>query len=235
MMYVPRRRNPDVKKTSCRELMKTTKWLLLGVVVALFLWTAREPFEDTAQVHGPPYGNTPATAQQLINIMSPSMLDSIKKRVGVTSATLTDAEKVKIVYGDGTNSSPIAQVMSTFYWQEYKPATSTITLAQLNKFFETYPESWVKANISDVREFLKMYFINGQNGAAQSGYLDSLNTVWGQMQIRSAAAPVDAPAPATAPAPAPADNTLLYVVIGISAVTLLAVFITLLLPSRNVL
>jgi len=215
--------------------MKTTKWLFLGAVVALFLWTRREPFEDTASVHGPPYGNTPATAQQIINIMSPSMLTSIKKHVGVTSATLSDAEKVKIVYGDGTNSSPIAQVMSTFYWQEYKPATSTISLAQLNKFFETYPDSWVKANISDVREFLKMYFINGQNGAAQSGYLDVLNTVWGAMEVKSAAAPVEASKPAAEEKPAPVDNTLFYVVIGISAVAVIAVLMTLLLPPRNVL
>jgi len=211
-----------------------TKWLLLAAAaVTLFLWTARESFEDTASVQGPPYGNTAASATRLIAIMSPSMLTSIKKQVGVTSETLSDAEKIKIVYGSGTNSSPVAQVMSSFYWQVYKPATSTITLAQLNKFFETYDETWVKANISDVREFLKRYFIQGQNGAAQSGYLDALNTVWGQMAIRAAA-----PKPEEkkdADKPAPVDNTLMYVAIGISATALFAVLITLLLPARNVL
>lgn len=211
-----------------------TKWLLLAAAaVTLFLWTARESFEDTASVQGPPYGNTAASASRLIAIMSPSMLTSIKKHVGVRSETLSDAEKIKIVYGDRTNSSPVAQVMSAFYWQVYKPATSTITLAQLNKFFETYDESWVKANISDVREFLKRYFIQGQNGAAQSGYLDALNTVWGQMAIQAAA-----PKPEEkkeADKPAPVDNTLMYVAIGISATALFAVVITLLLPARNVL
>ena len=211
-----------------------TKWLLLAAAaVTLFLWTARESFQDTASVQGPPYGNTAASATRLIAIMSPSMLKSIKKQVGVTSETLSDAEKIKIVYGDGTNSSPIAQVMSSFYWQVYKPATSTITLAQLNKFFETYDETWVKANIPDVREFLKRYFIQGQNGAAQSGYLDALNTVWGQMSIQAAA-----PKPEEkkeADKPAPVDNTLMYVAIGISATALFAVLITLLLPARNVL
>lgn len=211
-----------------------TKWLLLAAAaVTLFLWTARESFEDTASVQGPPYGNTAASATRLIAIMSPSMLTSIKRHVGVTSETLSDAQKIKIVYGDGTNSSPVAQVMSTFYWQVYKPATSTITLAQLNKFFETYDESWVKANISDVREFLKRYFIQGQNGAAQSGYLDALNTVWGQMAIQ-AAAPKPEEKKET-DKPAPVDNTLLYVAIGISATALFAVVITLLLPARNVL
>ena len=211
-----------------------TKWLLLAAAaVTLFLWTARESFEDTASVRGPPYGNTAASATRLIAIMSPSMLTSIKRHVGVTSETLSDAQKIKIVYGDGTNSSPVAQVMSTFYWQVYKPATSTITLAQLNKFFETYDESWVKANISDVREFLKRYFIQGQNGAAQSGYLDALNTVWGQMAIQ-AAAPKPEEKKET-DKPAPVDNTLMYVAIGISATALFAVVITLLLPARNVL
>lgn len=211
-----------------------TKWLLLAAAaVTLFLWTARESFQDTASVQGPPYGNTAASATRLIAIMSPSMLTSIKKHVGVTSETLSDAEKIKIVYGDGTNSSPIAQVMSSFYWQVYKPATSTITLAQLNKFFETYDEAWVKKNIPDVREFLKRYFIQGQNGAAQSGYLDALNTVWGQLAIQAAA-----PKPEEkkeADKPAPVDNTLMYVAIGISATALFAVVITLLLPARNVL
>lgn len=216
--------------------MKTpkTKWLLLAAAaVTLFLWTARESFEDTASVQGPPYGNTAASATKLIAIMSPSMLKSIKRHVGVTSETLTDAQKIKIVYGDGSNTSPVAQVMSSFYWQVYKPATSTITLAQINKFLETYDESWVKANTSDVREFLKMYFVNGQNGAAQSGYLDALNTVWGQMSINAANTPATKPEEKTKPAPA--DNTLLYVAIGISATALFAVVITLLLPRRNVL
>jgi len=235
MTCVRKQRPLDVKKTSCRELMKTTKWLFLGTVIALFLWTRRESFEDTASVHGPPYGNTPATAQQIINLMSPTMLASIKKTAGVSSTTLSDTDKVKIVYGSSTNTSPIARVMSAFYWQVYKPATSTITLSQIDTFFETYPESWVKANISDVREFLKMYFINGQNNAAQSGYLDVLNTVWGQAQIKSTAAPVDADAPVADTKPAPTNNTLLYVVLGISAFAVVAVFVTLLLPQRNVL
>jgi hypothetical protein len=212
-----------------------TKWLLLGAAIALFLLSTQEPFEDTAQVKGPPYGNTAVSAQRLINIMSPSMLASIKKQVGVTSETLSDLQKIKIVYGDGTNSSPVAQVMSNFYWQVYKPATSTITLAQVNKFLEAETNPWVKANIADVRQFLTMYFINGQNGAAQSGYLDALNTVWGTMQIKSAAAPVDAAAPASKPTPAPVDNTLIYVVAGISATVVVAIIITLLLPPRNVL
>lgn len=212
-----------------------TKWLLLAVAtVALFMWSARESFEDTASVRGPPYGNTAASAERLIAIMPPSMLTSIKAHVGVTSATLTDAEKIKIVYGDASNTSPVSQVMSDFYWQLYKPATSPISLAQLNTFLGTQTNYWIKANIPDVRDFLRRYFIQGQQGAAQSGYLDSLDTVWGAMAIKAATTPETAEKAKTEK-PEPVSNTLLYVVVGIVGVAVVAVFISLLLPPRNVL
>ena len=214
-----------------------TKWVVPALVVGLlFLWTARENFEDTATVQGPPYGNTGASAQQLIDIMPPTMLKSIKTHVGVTSETPTAMEKIKIVYGNGTNSSPIAQVMSNFYWQIYKPATSTISVQQVNNFLELQTDTWVKANIADTRQFLTTYFIRGQNGAAQSGYLDSLNTVWGQLQIKAAetpAAKTETEKPAETLSPA-VGNTLMYVSIGIAATSIFAVLIVLFLPPRNV-
>lgn len=215
-----------------------TKWVLPAVVaVLLFLWTTREHFEDTATVQGPPYGNTPVAAKRIINIMPPTMLTKIKLATGVTSDPITDADAVKIVYGNNTNSSPIAQVMSNFYWQIYKPATSTISVQQVNNFLELQTDTWVKANIADTRQFLTTYFIRGQNGAAQSGYLDSLNTVWGQLQIKAAETPA-APAaktekPAETLSPA-VGNTLMYVSIGIAATSIFAVLIVLFLPPRNV-
>ena len=77
------------------------KWLLPALAVGaviLFLWTARENFEDTATIQGPPYGNTSAKAMTLINMMSPAMLKSLKTKMGVTSDPLTDLDKVKLVY-----------------------------------------------------------------------------------------------------------------------------------------
>lgn len=218
-----------------------TKWLVLAAAVTLlFLYTARENFEDTATIRGPPYGNTPTAARQIINIMPPTMLTSIKRQAGVTSDPLTDTDAVKIVYGNATNSSPIAQLMSDFYWMVYKPATATISLTQVNNFLELQIHPWVKepGNRADLRQFLTTYFIRGQNGAAQSGYLESLNTVWGQMQVKAANTPAAPAAPAAAPketAAAPVTSTLAYVAIGISAVALVAVVITLFLPQRNVL
>jgi hypothetical protein len=217
-----------------------TKWLVPALVatVVLFLWTIREPFEDTASVHGPPYGNTATEARKLIDIMPPSMLVSIKKKMGVTSATLSDADAVKIVYGSGTNNSPIAQTMSSFYWQVYKPATSTISVAQVNNFIGLQTDSWIVANIPDMRDFLTRYFVQGQNGAAQSGYGDLMNTVWGSMRTTTPAAATTDTEKTTTTTTTPSTDTfstLAYVGIFITALSVLAVFVTLMLPARNVL
>ena len=164
-----------------KNVMKSIKSFILPLILVstlLFIWT-REGFEDTAQVQGPPYGKTAASAQTIINMMTPELLKSLKIRMGVMSTNLTDSEKIRLVHGDGTNNSPISQVMSNFYWQLYKTSTSTITLAQVNTFLNNQDDSWVDANTADLREFLKRYFLQGQEGASQSGYGDILNSVWG--------------------------------------------------------
>lgn len=212
------------------------KWLVPALAVGaviLFLWTARESFEDTATVRGPPYGNTSAKAQVLINIMTPEMLKSIKTKMGVTSTTMTDAEEVKIVYGDGTNNSPVAQVMSNFYWEVYKPATVTIDTAAVNKFLEKQTDPWVKANISNVREFLKRYFLQGQNGAAQAGYGDILNSVFGGgVRPQTPATPPPAGTPATEKDTEPGTNWIVIGSLALAGFSVLAVLIVFFLPAR---
>jgi hypothetical protein len=162
--------------------MKSVKpWILPLILVGtlVFIISTRENLQDTAAIQGPPYGKTAASAQNIINIMTPELLKSLKKRMGVMSTNLTDSEKIRLVHGDGTNNSPISQVMSNFYWQVYKTSTTTITLAQVNTFLNNQDDSWVDANTADLREFLKRYFLQGQEGAQQSGYGDILNSVWG--------------------------------------------------------
>jgi hypothetical protein len=165
-----------------KNVMKSVKpWILPLILVGtlVFIMSTRENLQDTAAIQGPPYGKTAAAAQNIINIMTPELLKSLKKRMGVMSTNLTDSEKIRLVHGDGTNNSPISQVMSNFYWQVYKTSTTTITLAQVNTFLNNQDDSWVDANTADLREFLKRYFLQGQEGASQSGYGDILNSVWG--------------------------------------------------------
>jgi len=179
-MFAQNQNEKDAKKTSYENVMKSVKpWILPLILVGtlMFIFSTRENLEDTAVVQGPPYGKTAASAQNIINIMTPELLKSLKRRMGVTSTNLTDAEKIRLVHGDGTNNSPISQVMSNFYWQVYKTSTVTISTAQVNPFLNNQDDSWVDANISDLREFLKRYFLQGQG--TQSGYGDILNSVWG--------------------------------------------------------
>jgi NACalpha-BTF3-like transcription factor len=180
----------DVKKTSYENVMKSVKsWILPLILVGtlMFIFSTRENLEDTAVVQGPPYGKTSVSAQNIINLMTPELLTSLKRRMGVTSTNLTDAEKIRLVHGDGTNNSPISQVMSNFYWQVYKTSTVAITTAQVNTFLNNQDDSWVDANTANLREFLKRYFLQGQG--SQSGYGDILNSVWGLTAVAAASKP----------------------------------------------
>jgi hypothetical protein len=203
----------------------------------LFIWSIRENFEDTAQVQGPPYGKTAIAAQRLIDIMTPTLFTNIKKKMGVTSTNLTDAEKIKLVHGDSTNNSPISKTMSNFYWQLYRPATSTISIAKVNTFLDNQDDSWVEENKADMREFLTRYFIRGQNGAAQSGYGDLMNSVLGA-GITSQSSVNETKPVATESKPEAKSETgitqrlITIAAISLAAFSILAALIVFFLPSR---
>jgi hypothetical protein len=240
-MFVPKQKHLDVKKTSYENVMKSVKsWILPLILVGtlMFIFSTRENLEDTAGVQGPPYGKTAASAQNIINIMTPELLKSLRKRMGVMSTNLSDAEKIRLVHGDGTNNSPISQVMSNFYWQVYKTSTSPITTAQVNTFLNNQDDAWVDANIADLREFLKRYFLEGQG--TQSGYGDIMNSVWGATGAAAASKPVVKETKKdtkkeTKTEPAKIDMTQRLVTIaaiGLAGLSILAALIVFFLPSR---
>jgi hypothetical protein len=232
-----------VKKTSYENVMKSVKsWILPLILVGtlMFIFSTRENLQDTATIQGPPYGKTAASAQNIINIMTPELLKSLKKRMGVTSTNLSDSEKIRLVHGDGTNNSPISQVMSNFYWQVYKTSTSPITLAQVNTFLNNQDDSWVDANTADLREFLKRYFLQGQASGTQSGYGDILNSVLGATAAAAASKPAvketkkeDKKETKTEPAKIDMTQRLITIAaIGFAGLSILAALIVFFLPSR---
>lgn len=241
-MSVLNQNEKDVKKTSYKNVMKSVKPLILPLILIgtlVFIFSTRENLQDTAGVQGPPYGKTSAAAQNIINIMTPELLKSLKIKMGVTSTTLTDAEKIRLVHGDGTNNSPISQVMSNFYWQVYKTSTSTITIAQVNTFLNNQDDSWVDANTADLREFLKRYFLQGQDGSQQSGYGDILNSVLGATAAAAAAKPVvketkkeDKKETKTEAKTDVTQRLITIAAIGLAAFSILVALIVFLLPSR---
>lgn len=238
-MYALNQKEKDVKKTSYENVMKSVKpWILPLILVGtlLFIFSTRENLEDTAIVQGPPYGKTATNAQNIINIMTPELLKSLKRKMGVTSTTLTDSEKIRLVHGDGTNNSPISQVMSNFYWQVYKTSTVTITTAQVNTFLNNQDDSWVDANTADLREFLKRYFLQGQG--TQSGYGDLLNSVFGATAAAAAKPAVketkkeDKKETKTEAKTDMTQRLITIAAIGLAAFSILVALIVFLLPSR---
>ena len=238
-MFAPKQKHLDAKKTSYENVMKSVKsWILPLILVGtlIFIFSTRENLEDTQGVQGPPYGKTPVSAQNIINVMTPELLKNLKKRMGVTSSTLTDAEKVRLVHGDGTNNSPISQVMSNFYWQVYKTSTSTITIAQVNTFLNNQNDSWINSNTADLRDFLKRYFLEDQG--TQSGYGDILNSVWGATAVAAASKPKETKKESkkeTKTEPVKTDMTqrlITIAAIGLAAFSILVALIVFLLPSR---
>jgi len=208
---------------------------LIVLSVVLFMWSVREHFEDTATIQGPPYGRTPQAAQSILDLMSPTLLNNLKTKMGIISPTLKDYEKVKLLQGDGNIPSPIGQLMSSFYWQIYKPATNTISLAQVNEFLENQPDSWIRVNKVDIRDFLTRYFIQGQNGSAQSGYKDKMNTVLAESK-KAKTEPKDKVKDKVKDEPKPettnTERIVLWVALGIVGFSILATLIVFLLPAR---
>lgn len=229
----------DVKKTSYKNVMKLVKsWILPLILVGtlVFIFSTRENLEDTAGIQGPPYGNTPSSAQRIINLMTPELLQSVKRKMGVTSTTLTDEQKVRLVYGGGTNNSPIAQVMSNFYWQVYKTSTSTISVAQVNTFLNNQDDAWVDANMAGLREFLTRYFLQGQG--VQSGYGDILNSVLGGGVAAQAAKPKETKKETKTETKTEESKTdvnqrlITIAAISLAGFSILVALIVFLLPSR---
>jgi hypothetical protein len=129
--------------------------------------------------------------------------------------------------------------MSNFYWQVYKTSTTAITTAQVNTFLNNQDDSWVDANTADLREFLKRYFLQGQDGAQQSGYGDILNSVWG---VTAAAAASSKPketkkeikteTKTETPKTDVTQRLITIAAIGLAGFSILAALIVFLLPSR---
>jgi hypothetical protein len=234
-MSVLKQKHLDVKKTSYKNVMKTMKsWYLPIILVStlLFVWS-RENFQDTATVQGPPYGNTAASAQNIINMMTPELLKSLKLKMGVLSTNLSNAEKIRLVHGDGTNNSPLSKVMSNFYWQVYKTSTVTITTAQVNTFLNNQDDYWVDSNTADLREFLKRYFLQGQEGAQQSGYGDIMNSVWGATVAATAVKAETKKETKTEKVDTWASQRLITIAaIALAGFSIFAAIIVFLLPSR---
>ena len=117
--------------------MKKWTWILLalGVGVILFLWSVRENFQDTATLKGPPYGDSDYPI--IVNLMSTTLVDKLRDKYSAENSGEGKPDKStlegqrKIV--DGTISS----LMGDFHTTMYKPASASLTPANVDTFLNT--------------------------------------------------------------------------------------------------
>jgi hypothetical protein len=197
--------------------MKKWTWILLalGVGVILFLWSIRENFQDTATLKGPPYGDSDYPI--IVNLMSTTLVDKLRDKYSAENSGQGKPDKNtlegqrKIV--DGTISS----LMGDFHTTVYKPASVSLTAANVDTFLNTKATSgFLLDNKEEIKKLLVAYFVTQTAGAqnvaltaaqirsneraANSGYADVLAAL-GQTSTN----PADPPEP-TCPAGLPLIN-----------------------------
>ena len=198
--------------------MKKWTWILLalGVGVILFLWSVRENFQDTATLKGPPYGDSDYPI--IVNLMSTALVDKLRDKYSAENSGEGKPDKTtlegqrKIV--DGTISS----LMGDFHTTVYKPASVSLTAANVDTFLNTKATSgFLLDNKEEIKKLLVAYFVNQTAGAqnvaltaaqirsneraANSGYADVLAAL-GQTSTSN---PADPPQP-TCPSGLPLTN-----------------------------
>ena len=150
--------------------MKKWTWILLalGVGVILFLWSVRENFQDTATLKGPPYGDSDYPI--IVNLMSTALVDKLRDKYSAENSGEGKPDKTtlegqrKIV--DGTISS----LMGDFHTTVYKPASISLTAANVDTFLNTKATSgFLLDNKEEIKKLLVAYFVNQTAGAQNVG------------------------------------------------------------------
>jgi hypothetical protein len=101
----------------------------------------------------------------------------------------------------------------------------------VNTFLSNQTDDWVGANLANTRQFLIRYFVQGSNGAAQSGYGDILNSVFGG-GVKAQAKEEKKIEEPTEKKTTDSTSTIVMISLGIAGVSVIAVILTLLLPAR---
>ena len=160
-------------------MKKWTLFLLLLVAVLLFLWTAREGFEPTANIKGPPYGDSDYAA--IVNLMPATLVKALETANSAVKPVLasnpsagdrTRYANALLSYQKKLVDGKISNAMSTFYSDVYKPATVALTESNVNTFLTANATSgFLKDNKADVKTLLKKYFVDQEHGGANGRLL----------------------------------------------------------------
>lgn len=172
-------------------MKKWTLILLSLAVVLLFLWTAREGFEPTADIKGPPYGDSDYA--KIVNLMPATLVRALETANSVVKPHSSASASEKLAYQKKLVDGKISNVMSRFFSDVYKPATVTLTEANVNTFLTANATSgFLRDNKADVKTLLKKYFVDqphgGPNGRLLGEYASAAAEEAAQEAARQAAA-----------------------------------------------
>ena len=154
--------------------MKKWTWILLtlSVGIALFLWSVRENFQDTATLKGPPYGDSDYPI--IVNLMSTTLVDKLRDKYSAENSgqgkpdrnTLEGQRKIV----DGTISS----LMGDFHTTVYQPASVSLTPANVDTFLNTKATSgFLLDNKEEIKKLLVAYFVNQTAGAQNANLTEA--------------------------------------------------------------
>ena len=192
--------------------MKTWVWVLLVVIaVALFLWSVRrEAFQQTANIKGPPYGDTdylpivkmmPTTLVAALKIKNNAGVAPVEPLASASAAEKAGYDSELTAYQKKLVDGIISDTMGEFYTKVYQPASTAITAARVDTFMFEYPGQ-IKAtsppafmflvdNKAGVSTLLTEYFVKQPAGAA-NGPLLGPNATAAQQEAATAAAAASA-------------------------------------------
>lgn len=170
---------------SCKSVMKAWTWFLLFAVALLFMWTAREGFQDTIALHGPPYGNCVLKADGTCNgpddytiiagMMPSTLVTALEIESGAVKPILAprpdDATTARYnqdlrAYYRKLVDGKISDVMGDFHTTVYQPATNPVKVSDIDTFLSSHATSgFLSTHKADIKELLKAYFVVQTAGA----------------------------------------------------------------------
>ena len=126
--------------------MKVWTWVLLFAVAILFLWSIRrEGFQDTASLHGPPYGGCVKNSQGtcvgaddytvIAGMMPPTLVTVLETENGATkpepptnpsAADTASYNEDLLAYHRKLVDGKISDLMGDFHTTVYQPASGPI-------------------------------------------------------------------------------------------------------------
>jgi uncharacterized membrane protein YgcG len=161
--------------------MKAWTWVLLFAVALLFMWTAREGFQDTIALRGPPYGESDYPA--IVGMMPSTLVAALETETHAVKPILASnadaaararynqdltAYRRKLVDGK------ISDVMGDFHTTVYQPAVAPIKEADINTFLTSRARTgFLATHKSDIKTLLNAYFVVQTPGAANVALTDA--------------------------------------------------------------